>query len=88
MPDQTFTIQTPGGTANPAASTVRIQTFQGTVIHSGRANYTTSPTTCAAGCPTSMGGNFFGAGAAFTSILFATDLPGGTHLNGAALGKR
>ena len=60
-------------------------------VHFGIGNFTTSPTTCpaaAGGCLTSIGGQFFGLNAAFTSIVFKTALPGGVSLNGAALGQR
>jgi len=88
MPDQTYTIQTPGGTANPAASTMEIRQFLGQPIHRGVGSYTTSPVRCPAGCTTTIGGNFYGVGGTFTSILFATSLGGGVNLNGAALGQR
>lgn len=91
MPNQVFTIQTPGGAANPNTSTVAIQDFAGQRIHFGFGNFTTSPTTCPAatgGCFTSLGGQFFGANAAFTSIVFRSNLPGNVSLNGAALGQR
>lgn len=89
MPDQTYTIQTPGGTANPAASTVGIGTFTGgQPFHFGFGGYTTSPVTCPRGCRTQIGGHFYGVGATFTSILFAADFLNGVSLNGAALGKR
>jgi hypothetical protein len=86
MPTEVFTIQTPGGTANPGASTVRILAGQPRYI--GNGSYTTSPTTCPSGCSTLIGGQFYGANAGFASVLFNTNLPGLRTLNGAALGKR
>jgi hypothetical protein len=86
MPNEVFTIQTPGGTANPASSTVRIPTTSASHIGSGR--FTTSPTTCPTGCTTLIGGVFFGANALFTSVLFNTSLPGLRSLSGAALSQK
>lgn len=88
MPNQVFTIQTPGGTANPQG--LAVQTFLSQRIHFGLGNFTTGATMCTAasgGCFTSIGGSFFGPNATFASVLFKSDLGGGVSLHGAALGS-
>ena len=88
MPDQTYSIQTPGGTANPALSPVTVaKPGSEEPSHFGFGRFTTSPVFCARGCDTRITGHFYGAGAAFTSILFTVNTNNAV-LNGAALGQR
>jgi len=95
MPDQIFTIQPRGGIGNIASGATTagfsLSALRGGHGFSGQGPYTTSsvPATCGGGaCMTSVEGRLLGTNAAFTSVLFRTELTNGNSVSGAALGQR
>jgi hypothetical protein len=94
MPDQTFTIRPAGGTATigSSASAGMPLTSLGLTrgfSASGPFTLSSNPVTCGgSACMTRLEGRLLGDNAAFTGVVFRTELNGGNSLSGAGVGKR